>query len=331
MVSLLDLPRELRDLIYTEVILWEQPRPILGHPQWLSFRFRRVTYAQSNVTGEFGCAYSLQAPPSTCANFLCCNQQIHAEMQQAITFIEKKQDGIVAKLDCIAEDESFHYFTWLSVPLVKTIPIPQDTKSKILPAWLDTTIQYYLSWPHRMLSSDMRLRKTSTTTIPKLCIDIRLTGDRSHKWTRNNNQSDRTSWAVCAALKRLLDHGIDLTTSSLTPPSLTSTTATLPPTSITELILNVVPPNDHPVSAFLPEDARANEVREGLVHPLTVARELVDVWAKIWRGEEEKGVLYRVLLERIWVVGVCVDGVEVGRRGLGKELKRGRRERRRAR
>ncbi|KAF1948856.1 hypothetical protein CC80DRAFT_497944, partial [Byssothecium circinans] len=279
MVAFLSLPRELRDLIYTEVILWERPRPTLGHPQWLSFRFRRVSYAQSSVTGEFGCAYSLEPTPTTCANFLCCNRQVHKEMLEAIALIRKKaarksETALEAKMDCIAEDESFHYFTWLSIPLVTTSPAVIQGKSRILPAWMDTWMAQYVSYPHSWLSCGPLAMRTRTAQIATLCVDVRLTGDRANKWTRNSGQSDRTSWAVCAALKRWLENGLGVECAASTADALPSFSGgggvagkkmAPPRLSIAELVLNVVPPPNYPAAKFLPQDARGNEVREGMV------------------------------------------------------------------
>lgn len=56
------------------------------------------------------------------------------------------------------------------------------------------------------------------------------------------------------------------------------------------------------------------------------ARELVSVWNRIWAGEDFKGRYYQCLLERIGRVEVWVDGEVVGKRDLGRELERGRRE-----
>ncbi|KAF2636783.1 hypothetical protein P280DRAFT_140769 [Massarina eburnea CBS 473.64] len=344
MVMFFALPRELRDMIYTEVILYSHPRPLLGHPQWRTFRFRRVEYAQSSVTGEFGCAYSLECTPTTCANLLCCNRQVNREMLEVMRLIKKTDsssdgsndegDALAARIDVIAEDESFHYFTFLSVPLVKTTPVVYDGKSRILPAFINDWMSTYLAWPHRWLCSGTLAAKTSTSRIEKLIIDIRLAGDRTRKWTRNNNQSDRTSWAVCAALKRLMENGPDLSSSSTfyTPPPSSLSTApttmrTPPRITIGHLVLNVVPPPSSSAVKFLPRHAQPNEVREGMVHPQSVASELLDVWAKIWRGTEYKGVLYQSLLEGVDGVEVCVDGASVGIRPLGKELRRGRRGR----
>lgn len=347
MVSFFDLPRELRDLIYTEVVFGERSRPILGHPQWRSFRFQRVSYSRSNDTGEFGCAYSLESVPPTCANFLCCNRQIHKEMMETVELVTRKEGSaaLSARVDCIAEDESFHYFTWLSVPSVQTRPLDKQTlyarmKSNggFLPTWAQILAMRYVEWAWARWALQasglmMRGQRLSSTRIEKLCIDVRPSGDRTRKWTRNSSPSDRTSWAICAALKRLLENGPDFisSTSAIESPVSTPSIPVLPttaaylPITITELTLDVIPPLGYPTSKFLPQDAQSNEVREGLVHPHSVAKELIDVWNKIWRREESKSLLYQGLLERIGRVRVCVDGKVWGTRPLGDELWRGRR------
>ncbi|KAF2242864.1 hypothetical protein BU26DRAFT_378650, partial [Trematosphaeria pertusa] len=199
MAQFFDLPRELRDMVYMAVITHERPRPTLGEAQWL-FRFRRIFEPQSSVRGEYGCAYSLEQTPSTCANLLVCNRQIYAEMGEAIERAKRK--GLMAvRLDCIAEDESFHYFTWLAMPLVKTRRSFHDGKLR-MPGWVDRVMDRYLTCSHRIGCLACRSR-SSSTAIHQLWVDIRLVGDRSAKWLRNSSPPDRTSWAICAALKRI--------------------------------------------------------------------------------------------------------------------------------
>lgn len=308
MAHLLGLPRELRDMIYMQVILWERARPTLGEAHWL-FRFRRIFEPQSSIRGEYGCGYALEGAPSTCANFLRCNRQIYAEMSVAIA--RARSEGLLAvKLDCIAEDESFHYFTWLAAPLVQTMPAASEGKSRMVPGWADRIMDRYLSCPHRVLS---------TTLIHTLWIDIRLVGDRSAKWLRNSSPPDRTSWAICAALKRIFEKGPDFSNYKDAPNSI----------AVDELVLNVVPSPYVPEEKYLEEDFPMDGVSSGLVHPRTVARELVDVWNRIWAGDEFKGAFYQVLLGKIKRVRVCVNNKTWRVRELRGELERGQAERRR--
>ena len=169
--------------------------------------------------------------------------------------------------------------------------------------------------------------RTSLTRLSRLWIDVRIAGDRSAKWLRNTTSPDRTSWAICAALKRLLANGPDLSNpDSQYTPSAAVQRGTI---TVDELVLNVIPPPGIAPSQYLDEDFPPNATGAGAVHPRSVARELVDMWNKIWRGESYKATLYQLLLERIERVMVCVDG-EVWRvRELKLELERGRAEGRR--
>jgi hypothetical protein len=303
--SFLDLPRELRDMIYHEAITAERPIPTLNGSQWL-FRFKRILEPQSSQRGEYGCAYSLDRPPQTCANLLQCNRQIFAEMTEVIW--RAKNNGLVSlKLDCIAQDESFHYFTWLRIPLVETSPAVHVGKSKLMPAWANGIVRRY---------SGCLAGPRSTTVINQLWVDVRLLGDRSNKFFRNGSAPDRTSWAVCAALKRIFDKG----------PDFANLEDSGHETTIDELILNVVTPPDYPKENYLAEDYDELGLMAGMVNPRTVARELVDVWQKIWSGETYKGVFYRILLERIKKVRVYINGEEYRVRELRLELERGQKE-----
>ena len=264
---------------------------------------------QSSLRGEYGCAYSLDTPPPTCVNLLRCNRQMFAEMTETIWRVRKK--GLVSlKLDCIAKDESSHYFTWLRIPLVETSPKSHAGKSRIMPAWANGMLRRYrgcLTGPR------------STTTINQLWIDVRLLGDRSNKFLMDGSAPDRTSWAVCAALKRIFEKG----------PDFANLTDSAHETTIDELVLNVVTPPNYPKEKYLAEDFDRMRLMAGMVHPNTVARELVDVWQNIWSGETYKGIFYQILLERIRKVRVCINGEEYRVRELRLELERGQKERQR--
>ncbi|KAF2730861.1 hypothetical protein EJ04DRAFT_514984 [Polyplosphaeria fusca] len=317
MPEFLGLPRELRDMVYKELLTSERPRPSLGEAQWL-FRYRRVFDPRSIHWGEYGCAYTQEDRPRTVANFLQCNRQIYAEMMEMVHVTRRKGLGAV-KLDCIAEDESFHYFTWLSIPLVKTTLTLDESKSRIIPGWADRIMERYLTCPHRMLSSWCSACRNTSTTINQLWVDIRLFGDRSGKWSRNSSPPDRTSWALCAALTHVFEKGPNFSRTEKTPST----------TTVDELVLNVVAPPGVPENKFLDEDHAIDGPGEGVVHPHTVARELVDVWHRIWTGADFKGKLYQALLERIKRVRVCVNDETWKVRELRLELDRGQAERRR--
>ena len=310
MSPFLELPRELRDMIYMAIITLERPRPTPGEAQWL-FKFRRVVEPQSIHRGEYGCDYNLDKPPSTCASFLQCNRQIYIEMGEAIRLAHQK--GLVsARLDCIAEDESFHYFSWLKIPLLKTTWQLKEARSGIMPVWADRMVE-------NILSKRCSACWMASTLIHQLWIDIRLFGNRSGKWARNTGPPDRTSWAVCAAIKRILEKG----------PDFSESTDSSHMTMVDELVLNIVAPPIVPEGKYLDEDFPTDEVSDGTVHPRTVAKELVDVWNKIWAADDYKGSFYQVLLERIKKVRICINEETWRVRELRAELVRGQAERRR--
>ncbi|ORY10310.1 hypothetical protein BCR34DRAFT_462390, partial [Clohesyomyces aquaticus] len=276
MPQFMDLPRELRDMIYVEVVTMERPRPTLREAQWL-FQYQKFESPAMHPS-EYGCAFSLDQVPSTCANLLRCSRQIFEEMRDAIQSA-RKHGRLAVKLDCIVEDESYHYFTWLAIPLVKTTTSVDETKSRILYSWTDRVKEWYLPCPPHVLT---------TVVIEKLWVDVRLFGNRSAKYLLNNDGHERTSWAICAALRRLLLRGADFSNMRGTDKIV----------EIDELVLNVVTPANTPVK-YLPEDFPPDSLEEGMVHPRTVAKELLDVWNKIWVADGIRGGLYSMLIERI--------------------------------
>lgn len=321
MSGFFDLPRELRDMVYISVIAWSLPRPHRDDTR--DDRWRRVLEPASIRSGEYGCSYSTNTIPGTCANLLACSRQINNELTEAIERA-KRRGLLIAKLNCIAENENTHAFSWISLPIVTNRPCDQGERHGLLPAWADKIF----ATPQRILNLGSRKSRpdqpTSTTILEKLWIDIRIHGNRTAKWQSNPCPPDRTSWAICAALKRLFD-GDTL----MRPINATSTPR---PSSnnivIDELVLNVVSPND-PTTVWLPEDYPLEVATYGVVHPKTVARELLDMWKTIWTGEDFKGAHYHILLERIKRVKICVDGENWRVRELGMELERGQAERRR--
>lgn len=315
------LPRELRDMIYTSVITWSLPRPLREDTE--DHRWRHVLEPGSIHSGEYGCSYSTDTIPGTCANLLVCNRQINHELTQAIERAKRK-GLLIAKLDCIATDESRHAFSWLSLPIVTNKLSGEGGRTNVLAAWADRI----LHTPQRMLNFSSRGAKssssTSTTILENLWVDIRIHGNRTAKWSLNQCPPERTSWAVCAALKRLFDGDVlmrPINASSAPGPSSSNIT-------IDELVLNVVSPQT-PKTQWLAEDHPLDVATYGVVHPRTVAKELLDMWNIIWTGDYFKGEYYHVLLERIKRVKICVDGEAWRVRELGMELERGQAERRR--
>lgn len=317
------LPRELRDMIYTCVITWSLPQPHCEDTE--DYRWRHVLGPGSIRSGEYGCSYSTDTVPGTCANLLACSRQVNLELTQAIERA-KRQGDLVAKLDCIAVDESVHAFSWLSLPIVTNRRTKQEGKTNVLASWADRI----LHTPQRVLNlrlsgrSPSPSRSGSTTILETLWIDIRIHGNRTAKWSSNPYPPERTSWAICAALKRLFDgdtlmRPIDATTSPGPSPN---------EVVIDELVLNVVSPST-PKNSWLPEDYPLDVATYGVVHPQTVARELLNMWNIIWTAEDFKGAHYHVLLERIKRIKICVDRETWRVRELGMELERGQAERRR--
>lgn len=313
------LPRELRDIIYTSVVTWSLPQPQLGDTK--DHRWRHILGAESIRSGEYGCSYSTDTLPGTCANLLGCNRQINHELTQAIARA-KRRGLLIARLDCIAVDESKHAFSWLSLPIVTHKRRDHESKTSTLATWAGRI----LHTPQILLNlSNKGARSTgSTTVLESLCIDIRIHGNRTAKWSSNQCPPERTSWAICAALKRLFDGDTlmrPLNASSAPGPLSNNIT-------IDELILNVVSPRTSK-SVWLPEDYPSDVATYGVVHPRTVAKELLDMWNIIWTGEDFKGSYYRVLLQRIKRVKISVDGETWRVRELGMELERGQAESRR--
>lgn len=72
-------------------------------------------------------------------------------------------------------------------------------------------------------------------------------------------------------------------------------------------------------------DEEGDKNRGGYIRVLT--QDLVNVWNTLWSNSDARAKQYRVLLERIERVRVCVDGEAVRERGLSAELERGRKER----
>lgn len=319
MAGFFSLPRELRDMIYMSVITWSLPRPHRDDTD--NLRWRSILEPASQRSGEYGCQYSIDTIPGTCANLLACNRQVNLELTEAIQRAKRK-GMLIAKLNCIADNESIHSFSWLSLPIVTNKICGYEEKHGLLP-WIFTTPQRMLKLGSRMSAPYLPI---VTTTLDNLWIDIWIHGNRTAKWERNNGPADRTSWAVCAALKRLFD-GDTL----MRPINATSTPG---PSSkniiIDELVLNVTPAcKPTATCAWLPEDYPLDVATYGVVHPRTVAKELLDMWNIIWTGEDVKGAHYHVLLERIKRVKICIDGETWRIRELGMELERGQAERRR--
>jgi hypothetical protein len=325
MVQLLDLPRELRDAIYTELLLSCRPRPqpkdTVSDVGWC-----RIQEPESPFL--FGCLFASQSRPPTCASLLACNRQVNEEMMQMIRRVKRK--GLhAARMDCLEVGGMYH-FTWLSAPLVitKKNELPRKEQedmnlsfSRLVSSWtsylLGTVTDRVAGMTGRGIVS-----QAYSTTIEQLWMDIRVLEPNV---TAELNPYNRTSWEVCAALKHIFEHGPD-------PIYKNRKTA-----AIDEVVLNVLPQGSaHNTSLVYrttslslilePEDSQnwTNVIRD----------QLVNVWNKIWAANDfntadYQARYYRMLLERINRVRICVDGKTFKTRELAIELERGRAEMRR--
>jgi hypothetical protein len=308
MPQFFDLPRELRNMVYMAILTWQRPQPKL----------------EDNSTWRWhdtGCYFARIEPPSTCANVLAASRQLNEELKQSIHFA--RQAGLlIARLDCIVKNERNHFFTWLSIPLVhSTIPVPSN---KVVCGWVT-----YVPVVGRLLTGLQHRRSTkhAATSIEKLQVDIRLSGKEDLDRTANLHaiREQTTSWAVCAALKTVCQHRRELSP----PPNWPDCV------EVDTLILNIVPQERSANESHARKDSVNAEQADsaGQSHDADdariVARELVDVWNKLWSGDGFKSRQHSRLIERIKRVQVCVDGVLVGERKLRLELERGQAERRR--
>jgi hypothetical protein len=315
MSQFLNLPRELRDMAYAEILTSRRPLSTLEDTK-STFWYRPRT----------GLGFSLEKAPSTCANFLACNRQIYAEMTQAIERARHKGQ-LAARIDCIAKDK-MHYFTWLAIPLVRTTASEQgsgkSTLSGVMPNWATKVLA---ATGHVLGSTTANPTYHRATTIEQLWIDIRLFEPSSTTVADHESPRDRLSWAVCAALKHILEHNAS------TKPTRDCRNTT----SIDEVILNVVPQFEARAASALSDDGESLFSSESRSSPTEeLLHDLVNVWNKLWAGvvytrvgDEYQSRHYRTLLEKIKRVRICLDGETFRVRELAVELERGQAERRR--
>jgi hypothetical protein len=299
MPQFLDLPRELRDMIYMALITLERPRPSIEGVKW--------SVEVAGADGGSPYAYAMEVPPTTCANFLQCNRQIHDEMIGSIRYAKEKELTNV-KLDCMVRFDVINYFTWLRIPVVKSIVTMRENRQCRRRSWTCTVLGRCRLCSPSAVDSACR---TISTFVHQLWIDVRVMNDYGDFFD-SGVEISRTAWAICDALKHILDIGPDYLTRG--QPNRTTT--------IEELVLNVVPPPGVPEEEFLGEGERAgNEI----ANSRRMARDLVDMWKKIWTAEQE-GHRYQLLLERIMRVRVCVNDKTYRVRELRIELERGQAE-----
>ncbi|KAJ9647793.1 hypothetical protein H2201_001155 [Coniosporium apollinis] len=111
MLSLLKLPRELRDAIYVHVL-----EDVSCAPSFDLIRERRKQLMSYGSGSIVGCnIYPIGPPPVSGLGLLLTSRQVYEEMNEAIADL-KRRKGICYKLDCVIEDEQRLYPTWLAIP-----------------------------------------------------------------------------------------------------------------------------------------------------------------------------------------------------------------------
>jgi hypothetical protein len=324
MMQFLELPRELRDMIYTEMLMPTEPLPSARDTESASNWY--LVRQSHEAASDSQCFISSREIPGTCASILASNRQINEEMMQIADRVQETGQ-LATRIDCLVRNNA-HYFTWLAVPFVKLTrgrALEQQEESK--QSWTSRAIEGW-SWVVSFFSvrdenningrKDGRIDR-SYSTIERLWMDIRpFESTGSTGAGSATSRGDGTCWAICAALKHMFDNGPDVVRRNRRVDC------------VDEVVLNVVPHRQAACESdgdtlFIPESSheRATEV---------LRNDLVDVWDKIWSatdGRDIRARLYRTLLEKIRRVRICVDGVTFRTRGLAVELERGRAEMRR--
>jgi hypothetical protein len=315
----------LRDAIYTELLLSSRPRPSLKDTQsatgWCRIR-------EPEGPWENGCLIASQGTPPTCASFLACNRQINEEMMQIIERANWKKQ-LAACMDCVEIDGTY-YFTWLSMPLVRTkkneLPRKRDESKHV---WLSGVLSSWTSLflgpatYHHVVGNVVKA-PAYTTSIEQLWMDIRLFTPAE---TDGLLPHDQTAWEICAVLKHILEQGPD--------PRHRSRKVSF----IDEVVLNLLPirlsRNTSQASSHDDSNDMDYDLYSKLESPIVImSHELANIWNKIWTANDFNTVdyqarYYRMLLEKINRVRICIDGKTFKTRELAAELERGRAEMRR--
>lgn len=114
MGSLLNLPREIRDLIYLLILVSERPPPSLWAVRHEREFSRREAEGRPGDLNR-GIYYPLQPfIPATHGLVLAC-RQTHAEVRDTIALL-KDTTPLRYKVDCMLDHEFCIYPTWLSIP-----------------------------------------------------------------------------------------------------------------------------------------------------------------------------------------------------------------------
>jgi hypothetical protein len=241
----------------------------------------------------------------------------------------KRKGQLAARMDCV-EISGTYYFTWLSMPLVTTKKnnLPREEEEhknvslgRMLSSWI---CRFLGTATHGVvgISRNAPESQAHATTIEQLWLDIRILEPNV---TAELAPYDRTAWEVCAVLKHIFEHGPDPVCKSRKT------------SSIDEVVLNVLPQEPPHNSSLV---YRWSSLPLTVVHDVSknwtevLRDQLVNVWNKIWAANDFNTVdyqarHYRMLLEKINSVRICVDGETFRTRELALELERGRAEMRR--
>lgn len=106
---LLQLPRELRDLVWEQSLLAAHPPPAITSPVDIA-----AAYRQYDSWGEEAIHYPRTTRINSTA-LLCCNRQIHAEVRAAIERL-RAQRRLACSLRMLLRNEKHLFLDWLCVP-----------------------------------------------------------------------------------------------------------------------------------------------------------------------------------------------------------------------
>ncbi|KAF2271487.1 uncharacterized protein EI97DRAFT_267411 [Westerdykella ornata] len=315
MAQLLSLPRELRDMIYMALITAERPRPDFKRERWTPKSHKLYSY----------CATRPIRPPVNCAGMLQCSRQVHREMSEAIEEAKAKQLAAL-KLDYFIMDAETSIATWLRIPIVETkgrVGRRQE-KAEGTPKWriripgsTASAAENHDGCPHA-ISRPRCVCGNSSTLLHQLWVDVRYARTLGHE-----DELDAVHcqvWGICATLVDVLERGGNW---SREAPSCNIA-------MIDELVLNVVSPR-HLVNGIVQRSRgtqTTDSTRELDSEAAWVARRVLGVWDTLWTSDASSKP-FRLLLERIRRVRMCIDGETWRVRELQPELERGWAEQRR--
>jgi hypothetical protein len=307
MIGFLDLPRELRDMVYMALLTVERPKATSFENYFL-------------VSGRY--AIAAERPPTTCANFLQCNRQIYSELMAAIRHAKEKRLTNV-KLDYEVRPNMRHasydnHVQWLRIPFVEMTPTIIESTART--RWCTRS-----TWKERMLGKAQRCSPTdiagacsacrvTSVLIHQLWVDVRFSGS-SYEYRLIEREICEPIWMLCEVLRYILQLGPAAFHDGLRNRTM----------AIDELVLNVVPVFDG-----LPEEnsTEGQETRNSMRGTQSIAKQLVDVWNRIWAADAQ-GYHYYLLLQRIKRVRVCINEETYRVRELRLELERGQAENKR--